>query len=73
MSMTFVMDKQEYKDKLKKELLKPCFIKLKKDPTDCENRKLVKMLMEAEKRGEISRLERLSANVSGGVWQSKGT
>lgn len=60
---TVVMNKQEYVVKLKSELDKKCFTKVKKDPTDSESRKLTKMLMEVEKRGELTRIERLNLTV----------
>lgn len=60
---TVVMDKREYTDKLNCALSDSCFVKVKKDPTDTEGRKLTKLLTEVERRGEITRAKRLSWTV----------
>lgn len=60
---TVVMDKLEYQEKLKMVTMESGFVKLEKDVTEKEGRKLVKLLMEFEKKGEIDRAKRLSLTV----------
>jgi hypothetical protein len=60
---TVVLDKQEYEEKLVRVTETETFMKLKKDPTEAEARKVTKLLTECEKRGEISREERLRLTV----------
>ena len=60
---TVIMDKLEYRDKLKAVIDNSGFVELKKDLTDSEGRKLVKLLMECEKNGEMTRSEKLNLTV----------
>lgn len=54
-----VMDRRDYKNKLVAAISGKQFVKLAKDPTDSEQRKLVKLLTEIERKSELSRTERL--------------
>ena len=64
---TVVMSKKDYMEKLEDVLSDECFSVLKKDNTACTQRRLVAMLKEVERRGEISRSERLRLTSSAPV------
>ena len=58
-----VMDKSDYESKLNGALREHTVEEIKKDPTDSENRKLINVLKEIEKKKECTRIERLKITV----------
>ena len=61
---TVVMDRVDYEVKLTEALEKQNVERIKKDLTDCENRKVVKVLKKIEDQGELTRVERLRLTVN---------
>lgn len=60
---TVIMDRMDYSEKLERITSGGEFIELKKDITEAEGRKLCKLLMECEKKGELERFRRLNLTV----------
>ena len=60
---TVVMDLSEYREKLRAITSGDGFTEMKKDITEMEGRKLSKLLMECEKKGQLERVRRLSLTV----------